>query len=134
MSGTFVDTNVLLRHLTGEPPDQARRATRLLADAAPGSLRLPDLIVAEMVYVLESHYRVERTALAGILRAVLGSPALAVADRPLLIRALEHYELDRLGFPDAYLVACAEGERDGTVVTFDRGIHRVAAGLSREPA
>jgi len=86
VSGTFVDTNVLLRHLTGEPPDQARRATRLLAHAAPGSLRLPDLIVAEMVYVLESHYRVERTALAGILRAVLGSPALTVADRPLLIR------------------------------------------------
>jgi len=26
----FVDTNVLVRHLTGDPPDQAARATRFL--------------------------------------------------------------------------------------------------------
>ena len=45
----FVDTNVLIRHLTGDPPGQAARATRLLSRA--GQLLLPDLIVAEVVYV-----------------------------------------------------------------------------------
>jgi hypothetical protein len=29
----FVDTTVLIRHLTGDPPDQAARATRLLSEA-----------------------------------------------------------------------------------------------------
>ena len=50
----FVDTNVLIRHLTGDPPDLAARATAFLA--AADELLLPDLIVAEVVYVLESFY------------------------------------------------------------------------------
>ena len=54
----FLDTNVLIRHLTGDPPGQAARATRLLSRA--GQLRLPDLIVAEVVNVLESFYEVPR--------------------------------------------------------------------------
>lgn len=29
----FVDTNVLIRHLTGDPPDLAARATRFLRNA-----------------------------------------------------------------------------------------------------
>ena len=29
----FIDTNVLIRHLTGDPPEQAARATRLLSRA-----------------------------------------------------------------------------------------------------
>ena len=47
----FVDTNVLVRHLTGDPPAQAARATRYLQDA--DELLLPDLILAEVAYVLE---------------------------------------------------------------------------------
>lgn len=48
----LLDTNVVVRHLTGQPPDQARRATRFLREAE--ALDLPRLIVAELVYVLES--------------------------------------------------------------------------------
>ena len=41
----FVDTNILVRHLTGDPPAMAARATAYLASA--DELYLPDLIVAE---------------------------------------------------------------------------------------
>jgi hypothetical protein len=70
----FVDTNVLIRHLTGDPPGQARRATAFLAGAE--ELLLPDLIVAEAVYVLESFYEVERERVAELVRAIIGFPAM----------------------------------------------------------
>ncbi|MDQ2844820.1 MAG: hypothetical protein M3Y77_00335 [Actinomycetota bacterium] len=38
MAGS-VDTNVLIRHLTGDPPEQAKRATKLLAETTPLQLR-----------------------------------------------------------------------------------------------
>lgn len=57
----FVDTNVLIRHLTGDPPAEARRATEILA--ASERLLLSDVIVAECVYVLDSVYGVERIGL-----------------------------------------------------------------------
>ena len=51
----FVDTNVLVRHLTGDTA-MAERATAFLA--AQPELYLADLIVAETIYVLESFYKV----------------------------------------------------------------------------
>src|SRR5205807_1713405 len=47
----FVDTNILVRHLTGDPPAMAARATAYLREEP--ELLLTDLIVAETVYVLE---------------------------------------------------------------------------------
>jgi predicted nucleic-acid-binding protein len=109
----FLDTNVLIRHLTGDPPQQARRATRFLAQA--DELLLPDLIVAEVVFVLESFYEVERGRIAELVRAVIGFPAIVVGDAALLLRAIEIYELERLDFAEAYLVASAEASGVGVV-------------------
>ena len=119
----FVDTNVLVRHLTGGPPDQAARATRLLAQAT--QLLLPDLIVAEVVYVLESFYEVPRPRVAELVRAIVAFPTIEVADEPVLLRALEVYEVHRLDFADAYLVAEAETSGVNAVASFDRAIERV---------
>jgi predicted nucleic-acid-binding protein len=119
----FVDTNVLIRHLTGDPPEQAARATRLLSQA--GQLLLPDLIVAEVVDVLESVYRVPRPRVAELVRAIVAFPGIEVADEPVLLRALEVYEVHRLDFADAYLVAEAETAGVNAVASFDKTIERV---------
>jgi predicted nucleic acid-binding protein len=127
----FVDTNVLVRHLTGDPPDQAARATRYLREA--DELLLPDLILAEVAYVLESFYEVPRAQVATTLRAVLAFPAIRVLDVDLLQRAVEVYEVHRLDFADAYLVASAERTGIGVIASFDRAIDRVATVRREEP-
>ena len=118
-----VDTNVLVRHLTGDPPDAAARATAFLADA--DHLFLADLIVAETVYVLESYYETPRPRVATAMRSLLAFAPIVTVDDALVLRALEVYELDRLDFAEAYLVACAESTGVGTVASFDRAIDRV---------
>ena len=123
----WIDTNVLVRHLTGDPPAMARRATRFLAAAAPGELLLADLVLAEVVYVLESVYDLERPAVAEAARAIVTFPAIAVADPQLLLRAVEVYENDRLDFAEAYLVASAERSGIGAVASFDKTIRRVTS-------
>ena len=127
----FVDTNVLIRHLTGDPPGQAAQATRLLSQA--GQLLLPDLIVAEVVYVLEAFYEVPRTRVAELVRAVIAFPAIEVADEPALLRAVEVYEVHRLDFADAYLVAEAEISGVNAVASFDKAIERVPTVRRVEP-
>lgn len=127
----FVDTNILIRHLVGEPPEQAARATRYLAES--DELLLPDLILAEVAYVLESFYEVPREQVAETLRAVLAFPAIRVLDADLLQRAVEVYEQHRLDFADAYLVASAERTGVGVVASFDRAIERVGTVRREEP-
>lgn len=127
----FIDTNVLIRHLTGDPPEQARRATDFLS--AGRDLWLADLIVAEVVYVLESVYGIDREAIAGLTRSIVSSDRLRVSDLPLLLRTIEVYERHRLGFADAYLVASAERSGVGVVVSFDKSISRVGTIERVEP-
>ena len=127
----FVDTSVLVRHLTGDPPDLAARATRFLAQA--DELLLADLIVAETVYVLESFYDVERPQVAEAVRAMVSFEALRVVDPELLLRAVEVYETDRLDFAEAYLVAAAERSGVGVVASFDRSIDRITTVTRLEP-
>lgn len=123
----WVDTNVLVRHLTGDPPAMARRATRFLASAAPGELLLADLVLAEVVYVLESVYELDRAAVADAARAIVTFPAIAVDDPELLLRAVEVYEHDRLDFAEAYLVASAERSGVGAAASFDKTVRRVSS-------
>ena len=127
----FVDANILIRHLTGDPPDQAARATRHLR--AADELLLPDLILAEVAYVLESFYGTPRAQVAATLRAVLAFPAIRVIDADLLQRAIEVYDVLRLDFADAYLVASAERTGIGVIASFDRAIDRASTIRREEP-
>jgi len=127
----FVDTNVLIRHLTGDPPEAAARATAALA--AADELLLADLVVAECVYVLESFYEVERERVAELLRAAIALPAIKTVDSTSLLRALEVYEVERLDFAEAYLVAQAETTGVETVLSFDRSIDRVNTVPRQQP-
>jgi predicted nucleic-acid-binding protein len=127
----FVDTNILVRHLTGDPPAMGARATAYLRSTKV--LYLADLILAETIYVLESFYEVPRDQVAEAMRSLLGLAAIVVVDPALLLRALEVYEIDRLDFAEAYLVACAEGTLARRVASFDRSIDRVKTVERIEP-
>jgi len=119
----IIDTNVLVRHLTGDPPEMAARATACLETES--ELLLTDLIVAETVYVLESFYQAPRSQVAEAMRSLIAFDSMVCVDPALLLRAIEVYETDRIDFAEAYLVACAESTGISTVASFDRSIDRV---------
>ena len=127
----FVDTNILIRHLTGDPPDLAARATAFLADI--DELLLEDVVVAEIVYVLESFYKVPNEEVARLVRAVIAYDPIRVMNPALLLRSLEVYETHRVDFADAYLVASAEASGVDKIVSFDRSIDRVPTVSRIEP-
>lgn len=127
----FVDTNILVRHLTGDPPAMAKRATAFLASQP--ELYLADLIVAETVYVLESFYKASRDQVANAMRSLIAMRSMSTVDPALLLRAIEVYEVNRLDFAEAYLVACAETAGLGTIASFDKAIDRVTTVTRMEP-
>jgi len=128
----FVDTNVLIRHLTGDPPEMASRATAFLGTET--ELLLADLVVAETVYVLESFYEAPRPQVARAVRSLLALGSVVCVDAPLLLRAVEIYETNRLDFAEAYLVASAESTGVNRIASLDRSIDRVGTVERIEPA
>ncbi len=127
----FVDTNILVRHLTGDPVEMAGRATAFLASER--DLLVTDLVVAETVYVLESFYKAPRGQIADSMRSLVAFDSIVVVDPALLLRAIEVYEIDRLDFAEAYLVACAESTGVDRVASFDQAIDRVDTVRRVEP-
>ncbi len=127
----FIDTNVIIRHLTGDPPDQAARATAFLAEA--DELFLADLILAEVVYVLESFYQTARHEVATMARSIVTFPAIRTLDENLLLRSLDVYETHRIDYAEAYLAACAERAGVHRIVSFDRSLDRVGTVDRIEP-
>lgn len=127
----FIDTNVLVRHLTGDPPAMAARATAYLRKER--ELMLTDVVAAETVYVLESFYEAPRADVAQALRSLVAFESIVCVDPALLLRATEVYETERIDFAEAYLVACAETTGVGRIASFDRSIDRVDTVERTEP-
>jgi len=109
----------------------AARATQALGQGA--RLLLTDLVLAECVYVLESFYEVARTRIAELMRAAIALPSIVTVDAAALLRALEVYEVERLDFAEAYLVAQAEITGVGKILSFDRSIDKVPSVTRHEP-
>lgn len=109
----------------------AARATAALAGEE--YLLLTDLVLAECVYVLESFYEVRRPRVAELMRSAIALPMIKTVDPAAQLRALEVYELDRLDFAEAYLVAQADATGVNEVLSFDRSIDRLESVTRREP-
>ncbi len=109
----------------------AARATSYLRSGI--QLFVTDLVVAETVYVLEFFYEAPRGQVAEAARSFLAMPSVVSIDVALLLRAIEVYEIDRLDFAEAYLVACAESTGVNRIASFDRSIDRVPTVERVEP-
>ena len=90
-------------------------------------------MLAECVYVLESYYKVERARVAELMRSAIALPAIEALDPTTLLRALEVYELDRVDFAEAYLVAQAEATGIDEILSFDRSIDKINSITRCEP-
>lgn len=138
----YLDTSVIVRFLTGEPPGQAAAARELFAAAAEGRVELfvPAVIVVETGFVLLRVLNLERGEAATLLASLLECPGLAFEQRDVLWRMVELLRESAVPLVDAYLAAFAavrgggaEGGTAPVVASFDRhfdglpGVRRAGA-------
>ena len=109
-----IDTNVVVRYLTGDDPEQAARA-RATVDA--GSVFASTTVLLETEWVLRSVYGFAATEVAAALRGFAGLPGVSVENPPLLAEALARTE-GGTDFADALHLGAAEGCE--AMLTFDR--------------
>lgn len=118
----FVDTNLFLRYLTNDVPEQADAVERLLRRAMAGEVRLltNELVIAEIVWTLESFYKQTRREIMEKVLAILNTPGLEVANREIVLQAIVWYAEKNVDFIDAYNGAWLLARGLNTVYTFDR--------------
>ncbi len=133
MKTAFVDTNVFIRYLTDDDREKADRVEALLSRAAKGEIRLvtTELVIAEVVWVLESSYGLKNADIAPMIRAILATPGIEVVNGSLVGQALDHYQSRNIDFVDGYIAALMESRKITEVFSFDRKHMARMTGLSR---
>ena len=118
----FADTNLFLRYLTNDIPEQAAAFEKLLrrADAGDVVLVTSSLVMAEIVWTLESFYQLDRARVQENILAILNTPGLEVAEDEILLQATVWYVEKNVDFIDAYSAAWLLDKGLTKVCTFDQ--------------
>ena len=117
----FADTNLFLRYLTNDLPAQADAVEQLLHRAAAGEVILVtnSLVIAEIVWTLESYYGLGRDSIKNKVLAILNTPGLEVAEGDLVLQAISWYADKNIDFIDAFNAAWLLAQGLTTACTFD---------------
>lgn len=112
----YVDTNVLIRVITGDDPALAKKAITEIERCSQNELCILDAILVEVCFVLEFHdYKMTRVDIASALQTLLATPQIQTSI--VTIRALEMYaKFPKLDYADC-LLAIMGGQHG--VLTFD---------------
>lgn len=134
MRGTFLDTNIFLRHLLNDVPAQSRAAHRLMRAIEQGAVAAwtSPLVIAEIVFVLENPktHRVNRASLRAQLLPLLALPQLKLERKRLYPRVFDLYVSYPIDYVDAYHAALLEHYEQHEVYSFDRDFDAIP-GISR---
>ena len=115
-----VDTNVLVRLLTGDEPEQARRSGALFAR---NRVFIPKTVVLETEWVLRYAYGFEPEAIVTGLRSLFGLANVDVEDLPAVKQALD-WHTQGVDFADGLHLTSSASARQ--FATFDRALVKAA--------
>lgn len=118
----FVDTNLFLRFLTNDVPAQADAVEELLRQAGQEKVTLVTngIVIAEIVWTLESYYGLDRDDIQNKVLAILGTPGLEVIESNLILKSIIWYAEKNVDFIDAYNAAWMDEQGIGRIYTFDQ--------------
>ena len=135
----FLDTNLLLRFLTGDDPDKAQAVLQLLQRVRAGEeeLMTSETVVAEIFYVLtreKSRYRVPREDVIDRLLPILTMDGVNMVAKPAVLDALEIFRTyHKLDFEDAMGVGLMRAHGIGEILSYDQGFNDVEGVKRVEP-
>jgi predicted nucleic acid-binding protein len=125
---TFLDTNVILRHILDDHADHSSRAHAFFARVERGdeSVRTSETVIFECVFTLERLYRIPRSAIGEALLLLLSLPGIVLPGKTHLRRVFDLYVAHpRISFADCYHAVLAKRLGLSRVLSFDRDFDRL---------
>ena len=137
MTQPFIDTDVIIRFLTGDDLKKQAAATALFEKMEKGLLTAiaPDTVIADAVFVLSSPrlYHIARSEVQGLLTALVRLPHFRVQNRACVLRALELYASTKLDFGDTLIIASMEEQNSHILYSYDNDFDHIQGITRREP-
>jgi predicted nucleic-acid-binding protein len=123
----FVDTNIFIRFLTNDIPQKADACEKIFKKAIEKkeSLFTTDLVIAEIIWVLESFYKLGKKDIRDKLEKILNTPNLTCPNKDLILLALTLYAKENIDFIDAYNALILKEAGISEVYSYDKDYNSV---------
>ena len=116
----IIDANVILRYLLDDVEELADKASKIIEK---DRVYILNEVLAEVIYVLEGVYELDRKEIKDVLFEFLGLETVVIEDKRLLFESLEKYLEIKLDFVDCLLYAITKVKGD-EIFTFDKKLNR----------
>ena len=126
-----LDTNVLVRLITGDDPVQACEIEVYL-EKTEGPFLIPDLVMAELAWVLQRRYGFRRTEVGDVLLALLNRRDVVFEDEERVRVAVRSF-IEGLDPADALIVEIARAAGCDRLASFDDSLKAKAPGFIIKP-
>ena len=137
MTVLFLDSNILLRHLTNDDPERGQACFALIQAIEQGELSAwtSDLVIAEVVFVLanKNTYNLGRETIRDLLLPLINLPGIKLPHKRLYPRVFELYTSLPIDYVDAYHVVLMERRGTTEVLSYDKHFDQVEGIRRREP-
>jgi len=130
----IADTNVFLRFLTNDVPEQAERIERWFREAEKGKARFVVLQITavEILFQLEHWYRFSRSQAVDKLISLFSPSWLEIEDKEAILTALNFYKDFQIDFVDILTWSIAK-KRHLSILSFDKDYDKLPAKLRQTP-
>ena len=118
----FADTNLFIRLFTNDDPNQTKAVLNLLKLAEQQKIQLVInvTIIAEIVWVLSSVFKIDAPQIREHIWAILNHPGIEVAESDLISQAIDAHVAKNIDFIDAYNAYWIKSNQMQSVYTFDQ--------------
>jgi len=125
----FPDTNVVLRYLLKDVPEQYAQAEKFFEDVRTAKTKAVVLegVLVECVHILLKFYQVPKRVAAESLVGLLQYKGMANKDKAELVDALQTFAHQSMDIVDCLLLAKARHGK-GRLLSFDKDLNRLAKG------
>jgi predicted nucleic-acid-binding protein len=123
----FIDTNIFIRFLTNDIPDKAAACEGIFREAAEKneSLFTTEMVIAEIIWVLESYYELPKKEVQEMVEKILITPFLLCPQKDLILNALTLYGDKNIDYIDAYNASVVREQGIKEVYSYDRHFDRI---------
>ena len=131
----FVDTNIFLRFLVNDDSKKADACELLFRNAITGkeSLFTTDMVIAEIVWVLESYYELAKNDVREKVEKILNTPNLVCPQKDIILSALNVYTEKNIDFIDAFNAMTLRDKGIGELYSYDPYFDRIDGLVRLEP-
>lgn len=131
----FVDTNVFLRYLVVDLPEQSPRATELFLAIEQGheQVQTSQVVVLEVVFTLQKFYRLPLSEVRNQFLPVIQLPGIRVAQKELFEPAFDLAISKNIDFQDAFNAIIMKSLDLAEIYSFDRHFDRIDGITRLEP-